>query len=229
MRLDFLRSRLASPKLLGELLRVEGRCAAAERQQISIYVILSILIAAAAIYGLALGSFALRPLQSSYSAIKLPVLILGAGLLVLPNFYVLHTALGLSKDFGRALCAILSAQATLAICLAAHAPLVLVLYASSASYRLAVVSNGILWLLAVCAGQVVLRRHYEALIAGNPKHVITRRAWTLLYSLVAIQLAWMLRPFVGNPEQATSFLRDEAWNNAFVIVGRTVWQLLMRL
>ena len=85
---------------------------------------------------------------------------------------------------------------------------------------------GALWLLAVVAGNVVLRRHYAPLVARDAKHRIARRSWALLYSLVTIQLASMLRPFVGDPEQGTRFFREAAWDNAYVIVVRTLLRLI---
>lgn len=209
---------------LRDLLGVRGRFAAGARTRIPL--LLCIAIAAGSAYGFALGSFSLRPLQCCYSAIKVPLLIFAAGLLVLPNFYALLAALGLGDDFPAAIRAVLAAQSTLAVTLAALAPLVLVAYASSGNYRFAVVLNGALWLLAVVAGNVVLRRHYAPLVARDAKHRIARRSWALLYSLVTIQLASMLRPFVGDPEQGTRFFREAAWDNAYVIVVRTLLRLI---
>ena len=210
--------------LVDELLRVRDRFAVDAR--VSLASVLVILCAAGALYGLALGSFSLRPLQCFYSASKVPILILASSLFVLPNFYVLHAVLGLADDFAVAVRAVFCAQATLAVTLAALAPLTLLTYASSSNYQFATAANGAIWLVAVLAGQVVLRRHYRALVAKNVKHEFTRRAWGFLYALVAIQLAWMLRPFIGNPGQVTSFLRDEPLSNAFVVVSRIVLRLL---
>ena len=47
-------------------------------------------------------------------------------------------------------------------------------------------------------------------------------AWIALYVFVAIQLAWVLRPFVGSPELEVSFFRAEAWSNAYVVIVRDV-------
>jgi len=33
---------------------------------------------------------------------------------------------------------------------------------------------------------------------------------------VAIQLAWVLRPFIGDPSRPTTFFRETAWGNAYV-------------
>jgi hypothetical protein len=69
--------------------------------------------------------------------------------------------------------------------------------------------------------------HYPfALVARNPRHRIGLAAWLLLYMFVAIQLAWVLRPFVGSPELPTGFFRQEVWGNAYVQVSEAVLQLI---
>jgi hypothetical protein len=41
-------------------------------------------------------------------------------------------------------------------------------------------------------------------------------AWPALYFFVAGQLAYVLRPFIGNPALPTSFLREHWWGNVYV-------------
>jgi hypothetical protein len=41
----------------------------------------------------------------------------------------------------------------------------------------------------------------------------------VLYGFVAIQMGWVLRPFVGNPDQPTGFFRAGAWSNAYVEIA----------
>jgi len=43
---------------------------------------------------------------------------------------------------------------------------------------------------------------------------------------VAIQMAWVLRPFIGSPGNPAQFFRAESWGNAFVILGRGLWGAL---
>jgi hypothetical protein len=35
-------------------------------------------------------------------------------------------------------------------------------------------------------------------------------------------MAWVLRPFVGDPNQPTHFFREGAWGNAYVEVARMI-------
>ena len=46
----------------------------------------------------------------------------------------------------------------------------------------------------------------------------------MLYVFVAIQAAWVLRPFVGAPGLPASFFREEAWDNAYVRIFRAIWE-----
>ncbi len=173
-------------------------------------------------YGAAMGAYGGRPLQMLYSASKVPLLLVASTLVVLPNFFVVNTLLGLRDDLGAALRAVLAAQATVAVALAAMAPLALFIYASTNDYDSVTVGNGVIFAMATLSGQVTLNRHYRPLVARDPAHAIAKRMWLVLYVFVAIQLAWVLRPFIGALEMPTAFLRDDAWGNAYVAIIRKV-------
>ncbi len=183
------------------------------------------------LYGAVMGSYS--GLQAGryqlllYSACKVPFLILGAFALSLPSFYVLNTLLGLSRDFGNALRGLAATQAGLTIVLAALAPLTATFYASVAHYSRAVSFNGLMFLVASISSQVLLKRHYDPLIAKNGRHRWMLRGWLVIYSFVAIQLAWILRPFVGDPLSPPEFFRaDVLSENAYVVVARLAWRFL---
>ncbi|MCA8978163.1 MAG: hypothetical protein KDC98_25775 [Planctomycetes bacterium] len=169
-------------------------------------------------YGAVMGSYGVRALQAFYSASKVPLLLLFATIVCLPNFYVVNVLLGLRDDFSAACRGIFAAQATLAVTLATLAPITIVVYLSIDGYDGAIVCNGVMFLVATITAQIALGRHYRALIATNPRHRLGRAAWMVLYVFVAIQLAWVLRPFVGSPNMATHFFREDAWSNAYIEV-----------
>lgn len=169
-----------------------------------------------------MGAFDVRALQAFYSGCKVPLLLACATLVCLPNFFVVNTFLGLREDFDAALRAILSAQATVAIALCAMAPLILTVYASSDNYRFAVFMNGVFFAIATLAGQRTLIRHYAPLVRANRRHRVCMLTWILLYVFVSIQLAWVLRPFIGDPGSPSTFLRADAWSNAYVVIVRDV-------
>ena len=209
------------------LLRAEGRFALGHGP-LPLGRLIGIVLLGGFTYGAAMGCFGLRPLQALYSGLKVPLLIATATALCLPMFFVLNTLLGLRDDFGAALRGVLSAQATVAVMLAACAPLVLLAYATSSDYVFGMRANGGLFLLAALAGQRTLERHYEPLVRRDPLHARVKRAWLVLYVFVAIQAAWVLRPFVGDPNYEPTFLREDLWSNAYVVILRDVLGLWRR-
>jgi hypothetical protein len=200
------------------LLRCEGRFAVG-RGRVPIEHLALLLLASGSLYGAAMGS-GTRATQALYSGIKVPLLLVVSTCVCLPNFFVVNALLGLREDFAASLRGILAAQASVAAGLLALAPLVPVLYLSTDSYRLAVLGNGVCFALATLVGQRILGRHYAPLVAKDRRHAICRWAWMALYVFVAIQLAWVLRPFVGSPGMSTTFFRENAWSNAYVVILR---------
>jgi hypothetical protein len=177
-------------------------------------------------YGVVMGTYGLRPVQSVYSGIKVPLLVAVATIVCLPNFLVVNLLLGLRDDLATAVRAVFAAQVTVAAALASFAPLTAFHYVSVADYPFAILWNGGAFLLAAGCGQLTLARHYRPLVARNPRHRLARRLWLSLYVFVSIQSAWVLRPFVGDPERATQFFREGAWSNAYVEVARLIWRAL---
>ena len=98
----------------------------------------------------------------------------------------------------------------------------MVWYLSSADYQLALLFNALMFGVASFAAQVVVRRYYGPLIRRSTRHRQLLRVWLLLYVFVGIQMAWVLRPFIGDPRLPVAFFRAEAWGNAYVVVARLV-------
>jgi hypothetical protein len=165
-------------------------------------------------------------LQMAYSALKVPLLLAATCLVALPSFFVLNTLFGLRDDFRLAVRAVAATQAGVAIILASLAPLTLTWYWSSESYYPAILFNAAMFALASIAAQRLLRGHYQPLIARNPRHRTMLRTWIGLYALVGIQMAWMLRPFIGSRSDPVEFYRKESLDNAYVIVARLIWEAL---
>ena len=181
-------------------------------------------------YGAVMGTFSgLAPgrlHQLLYSGIKVPLLMLVTFALCLPSFFVLNTIAGLRDDFPEALQAVVATQSCIAIVLACLAPFTAFFYASCADYHSAILFNGAMFAIAWITAQLVVRRYYVPLIQRSQTHRTMLIAWFLLYIFVGIQMAWVLRPFVGAPSVPVTFFRQEAWGNAYVVVGGLVGDLL---
>lgn len=183
-----------------------------------------------AAYGATMGTFGGfadgRALQVLYSALKVPLLFLTTVGLCLPVFLVANTLLGLRGDFPTAVRALLHGQVAVAVVLSSCAPFTVMVYLSTRSYSGVLLWNGALFALASLAGHVALRRLYRPLIARDLRHRAMLRLWSGLYVLVAIQLAWVLRPFVGSPWAPVELFRAESWGNAYVVVLRLISKTL---
>ncbi len=178
------------------------------------------------LYGAVMGSYAFssaeRLLMVLYAAIKMPVLIFGTGALCLPGFFVLSTVLGLRDDLGRSLRAIFSGQAALVLVLASLAPITRFVYTCGIGHSGAILFNAAMFTVATLAAQVVLWRLYRPLVQRDRRHLAMLWAWLLLYAFVGMQMGWMLRPFVGSPDQAVTFFREEPFSNAYEVIARMI-------
>jgi hypothetical protein len=185
--------------------------------------LVAILLLCGIAYGAMMGLFTgydelPRPLQAVYSAAKVPLLLLLTFGLALPSFYVLNMLAGLAGDFAEVLRALLATQAGLTVVLASLSPFTLLFYASTTNYDAAILFNALMFAIASLAGQRLLGRFYAPLIARDPRHRKMVRVWILLYAFVGIQMGWVLRPFIGDPDKPTTFFRQGAWGNAYVEV-----------
>lgn len=184
--------------------------------------LLATILIAGPLYGAVMGSFAFtsaeRLLMVLYAAIKMPLLIGVTGLLCLPGFFVLSTVLGLRDALARSLRAILTSQAALVLVLASLGPITRVVYFSGVSHSQAILANALMFSIATAAAQIVLWRLYRPLIAEDRRHLAMLWIWVLLYAFVGMQMGWMLRPFVGTPDQPVTFFRDEPFSNAYMVI-----------
>jgi hypothetical protein len=174
------------------------------------------------VYGAGMGTFGgllgERSLQILYSAIKLPLLLTGSFLLTIPSFFILSTLLGLRQDFPAVLRALTTGQAVGAVVLVSLLPFTLLWYASFSDYPQAVLFNFAIMAIACAIGHRSARKSYRALIHQNKRHRPMVWAWVVLYAFNAIQMAWVMRPFIGQPNQPTTFFRKEAWDNAYIVL-----------
>lgn len=181
-------------------------------------------------YGALMGTFGGvtpdRFEQVFYSATKVPFLLFVTFLLSLPSFFVVNSLIGLRDDFGQVLRALVATQAGLTVVLAALGPITAVWYLSVPDYGLAKLFNTAMFGVASLAGQIQLQRHYRPLIVKDPRHRWAMRGWLVIYAFIGIQLAWVLRPFIGAADLETTFFRQDAWTNAYVEMARLLGRVV---
>lgn len=134
--------------------------------------------------------------------------------------------LGLGADLKAAFRILLSCQCIVAITLASLAPLTTLWYFSVREYKLALLVNAAVFLLASLASQYSMRHAYRKLSNRDSRHSIMLRVWILIYSFVGIQLAWVLRPFVGSPDEPVQFVRTEQLSNAYIRIAELLWSAI---
>jgi hypothetical protein len=162
--------------------------------------------------------------QVVYSASKVPLLLVVTFLLSLPSFFVVNTLLGLREDFPRVVAALLATQAGLSVILASLAPVTAFWYVSGVEYQPAILFNGVMFGVASLGAQWMLQREYRPLITRNAVHRWMLRIWLVIYVFVGIQMGWVLRPFIGNPNAPMQFFREDSWSNAYMVVIEMIWQ-----
>jgi hypothetical protein len=183
-------------------------------------------------YGAVMGSFAgvfgERFLQVVYSALKVPFLLMATFALSLPSFFVINTLFGLRSDFAYVVRALVATQAGLTIILASLAPFTILWYVSFTNYRAAILFNAFIFGAASISAQWLSWRLYRPLIARNPKHRLMLVGWLIIYAFVGIQMGWVLRPFIGDPNSPTQFFREGAWGNAYIQLADIIMNLFGR-
>ncbi len=179
------------------------------------------------VYGCIMGSFGgARPLQMLYSAVKVPLLLMATFVISLPSYFVISTLIGLRNDIAASTRAIIATQAGLSAVLGSLAPITLLWYFSIDDYQAAIVFNLVLFATSSLVAQYLLRSYYRPLIEANHRHRLMMWIWLTIYGFVGVQMAWVLRPFIGNPETPTTFFRQGAWGNAYTELARTFSGLL---
>lgn len=203
---------------------------AVERRVVPGRLLFLLLFACGAAYGAVLGSFGLRWTQVTYSATKLPILLVATTSICLPNFFVMNALLGLRRDFPFAVRGILAASGTLAVALVSLSPVTLLFYLSIETYPAALVLNAALFAIAALCAQRTLLRHYRPLIERDRRHRWALATWFGLYGFVGIKMASILRPFVGDPALPAEFFREGAFDaNPYKDLYDSLYWLVLRL
>ena len=83
-------------------------------------------------------------------------------------------------------------------------------------------------IVASLASAHVVGRYYGPLIRRSPRHRRMMVLWLALYVFVAIQMAWTLRPFIGdpNPDVPIVLMRSGEIDNAYLEIARLMRQVI---
>jgi hypothetical protein len=156
------------------------------------------------LYGGVAGAYS-GPLQAVAAAAKLPFLFLATFTICFPAFYVVQVLVGSRLRLLQVVVLVTSALALTAVVLAAFVPVPAFFLITGANYyfqhllHIAVVgAAGIFGMYALHEGLATICERRGV----YPRKALTiMRLWAVLFGFVGIQMAWNLRPFLGDHNQ----------------------------
>lgn len=192
-------------------------------KQVALWI--AVIVVGCGFYGASMGSWR-SPLQSFYSGMKLPLVVLGTAFGNGLINGMLAPLLGLKLGVRQSLAAVLMSFTIASVILFGFAPLVLFLIwnmpAMPPDLRLNSPQYSLVLLVEVAgiaiAGIASVLRLAELLrrLSGSP--TVTTKvlfAWLCLNLLLGAQLSWILRPFVSLPDTAVGFLMEHPFQGNF--------------
>lgn len=179
----------------------------------------------AALYGATLGFYTVS-WQILFSAIKAPILIFGTVAICLPALFTFNVLLGSKLSFKQTTAMLSVTAYIMATVLVSLALITLFFIASTTSKEFILLLNVAAFGIAGMFGVRMLwtGMDYLTIRSGYKPNRQIIQVWTLIYIFVGTQLAWILRPFVGNPGQVILFRQIEG--NFYQSVFHTFLRLM---
>ena len=148
------------------------------------------------------------------TGIKVPVLLLLTLIIVFPPIYVSNAFVGVHLSFQKMLALLLASIAITSTVLASTATVALFFSLTTKSYNFIKLLHVFFF---ICAGYSGLSYLFGCIKAISPPGMRQTPGklfvvWLLLYIFVGTQLAWVLRPFVGSPNEKFQVLRPRSGN-----------------
>ena len=159
-------------------------------------------------YGLTMGFHGgLR--QAAVSAVKVPFLLVLPLLIAIPALYPFNALLGSRMRPIQTIAVASAGVATTAVLLVALAPLSVFFLLSGVSYSFLKLFHVAVFFVSGYFGAFVLYDGLQAVAArvGPSQSLLLLQVWLCLYGYVGAQLAWVMRPFVGDPARPFALFR----------------------
>jgi hypothetical protein len=178
-------------------------------------------------FGLVAGAYS-GPAQAVAAAIKLPFLFFATFAVCFPAFYVVQVLVGSRLRLLQVVVLVVAALALTSVLLAAFVPITAFFLVSGANYYFQHLLNIGLAAVAGLFGMYAL--HDGLAVVCERRGVYPRKAlsimrvWALLFAFVGVQLAWNLRPFLGDRSRPFQLL-GEYQGNFYTAVIYAVRQL----
>jgi len=158
-------------------------------------------IALAGFFGAVAGAYS-GPAQALSAGIKLPFLFFATFVICFPAFFVVQVLVGSRLRLHQVVVLVVGALALTSILLAAFVPITAFFLITGANYYFQHLLNIGIAGVAGLFGMYALHEGLSVVCEKRgvyPRKALTiMRAWAVLFAFVGIQLAWTLRPFLGD-------------------------------
>jgi hypothetical protein len=233
---------ISEPSEIGRLLRGETEVISTWNQSwsaIRLLRYLTIIILGAGLYGAAMGWWR-APQQALFVAIKFPLILL---LVTVGNTLInglLAPLLGINLRLHQSFSAMVMSFTVTAAILGAFSPIIAFMIwnapgmarnvSSETAYCIIVLVHVAVIALAGIAGNL---RLFQLLLHFSPHRFAAVRvlgAWLMGNLFLGTQLAWILRPFIGDPALPVQFLRSDAFHgNFYETIFHSFHEIFLRL
>jgi hypothetical protein len=174
-----------------------------------------VICAFAFVYGIVMGSFH-SPLQSLSSGVKVVALFLSTLLICFPSFYIVQLILGSRMNLQQMITILLAGFVMVSAVALSFAPIVVFFLLTGDNYHfLQLLHVGIF----IFSGFFGMKFIVQALKYACDKKgiypqtgVTVFRIWIVILAFVGIQLAWNLRPFLGDSGEGFKLFRKYEGN-----------------
>jgi len=176
---------------------------------------LGTLLALSAFYGFVAGWYA-GGLQAISAAIKLPFLFVVTFAICFPALFVVQILVGSRLKLLQVIVLVTGALALTTVLLAAFVPIVAFFLITGANYYFLELLHVVIILVCGALGMYALHEGLSYVCEKHgvyPRKALTiLRIWVILFAFVGIQLAWNLRPFLGDRNQPFKVFRHYEGN-----------------
>lgn len=187
-----------------------------------------IILLLASFYGLVMGSYNSFA-QAMLTGLKVPALLLLALTICFPAFYVIQYMLGSKLSLIQMINTVLSGFVVLTTIMASFAPIVIFFMITGNNYAFLKLLHVGIFIFSGIFGMFTI---IEALkFSCEKKNVYPKiginifRIWIVIFAFVGMQLAWNLRPFVGDRHLALEIFREKE-GNFYLAVFQSMGDLL---
>lgn len=163
------------------------------------------------------------------SAIKLPLLVAVVTLAALPLLHFLALYSGVPMTVYQTIHLLSGMLVIISVLALAFAPALLALWISVGHYGLYKIACAAVLALCGVLGVLFAKQGLDKMGKAPSR---TRETlfwvWAAVYALLAGQLAWLARPFIGSPNAPFQFFRG-AGGSLYQELARSAWQLLLSM